>query len=90
MYVLDLCYGPNYILRMEGILVHDYYHVEGLTDLAVMREQANARTKPNSKWGMEPEGAIIHHHKFSIPCEQASIGHEYYLVPKETPNGAQD
>jgi hypothetical protein len=60
--------------------VHNYYHSEPLTDLQVMREQANARTKPGNKYG-EPTESVIHVHKFVEPC--AGHKHEFYAADDE-------
>lgn len=57
------------------------YHVEGLTDLAVIRDQANVRTKPNNKFtGTIPENTIIHLHKHAEPCDPSTVSHEFYTV----------
>lgn len=58
--------------------MHQYFNIEGVTDLAVMREQANARTKPNNKWGL-PEESVIHFHKHDMACSPIEQ-HEFYAV----------
>lgn len=63
--------------------MHQYYHLDALTDLAVIREQANARTKPRNKWCRDPEEAVIHMHSNEVTCSPL-IRHEFYAVPPLT------
>ena len=58
--------------------MHHYFHVH-TTDLAVMREQANALTRPNSKWGRDATPSVIHKHPSSISCRGQE--HEFYALP---------
>lgn len=55
--------------------VHNYFHVFDKTDLAVIREQANARAKGDSKYGKQTE-SIIHLHTHAAPC--TGNKHEFY------------
>jgi hypothetical protein len=55
--------------------VHNYFHVFDKTDLAVMREQANARAKGDSKYGKQTE-SVIHLHTHEQPC--VGYKHEFY------------
>jgi hypothetical protein len=64
--------------------MHQYYHLDAVTDLAVIREQANARTKPNNKWCRDPEETVIHMHLHAETCSPL-IQHEFYAVPPLTP-----
>jgi hypothetical protein len=63
--------------------MHHFYHVESVTDLAVMREQANARTRPDNKYGgFEAEESVIHMHRRAVPCR--GVQHEFYPVAPDT------
>lgn len=64
--------------------MHNFYNVQGMTDLAVQREQANARLQPNNKWGPTPEESVIHFHRFTEDCSPL-IQHEFYAVEPLTP-----
>lgn len=70
--------------------MHQYFHsIEGQTDLAVMREEANLRTKPNNKhtqFGQEE--SVIHHHRAETPCSPL-IKHEFYAIPPLTSRDVQ-
>jgi hypothetical protein len=57
-------------------LVH-FYYIQGVLDLAKMRDEARRRsTKGN--WRGVKDRCVIHHHKKSEPCE--GHDHEYYDV----------
>ena len=56
--------------------IHHFYHIDGLTDLAVIREQCNVRTKDNNKYTRKPSQSIVHMHSFTADCE-GSV-HEFY------------
>lgn len=53
--------------------MHQFYHMTGLTDLQVMKDQAEAKLKRN-------EESIVHLHKFNEPCMGKCIG---YAVKNE-------
>lgn len=54
--------------------LHQMFHLEGITDLAVLRKQANERTKMHNSWG--DDEVIIHYHLKGVPC--AGLKHEVY------------
>jgi hypothetical protein len=56
------------------LLMHHYFHSH-VTDLAVMRDQANARLKPGNKYGGHGE-SVIHIHRSTDPCRGKE--HEFY------------
>lgn len=74
-----------------GKAMHHYYQIDGLTDLAVIRDQANARTNPGgSKWSLVAEPSVIHFHKFTEAgdCTQ-DTQHEFYSVAPMTSDEMQ-
>lgn len=56
--------------------MHHYFHIEGKTDLAVEREQAQSRLKAGNKYGA-PTESVIHLHRAIAPCR----GHEHEFYP---------
>jgi hypothetical protein len=52
------------------------YHIEGVTDLSVIREQSNVRLKPGNKFSPGTEESVIHLHKADAPCTGSK--HEFY------------
>jgi len=58
---------------MRGTL-HQMFHLDGITDLSVLRKQATERTKMHNSWG--DEEVIIHFHLKGVAC--ASLKHEYF------------
>lgn len=65
-------------------MIHSYYHsIVGNTDLAVIRTEANARTKSNTKYGSATD-SVIHFHRFEEQCDPL-IQHEFYAVLPLTP-----
>lgn len=66
--------------------MHHFYHsVEGNTDLAAIRDQANQRTKPKNKYGANPEDSIVHFHRHEEECSPLNQ-HEFYAVPPLAPH----
>lgn len=57
---------------------HNYYHMEGLTDLSKMQEEARARLKPRNQFGFEPQESVIHYHRRDQECSAGK--HETFLV----------
>lgn len=62
--------------------MHHFFHSSTVTDLAVMREQAQARLKPNSKHGTQTE-SVIHQHKADQPC--VGHKHDFYALRDDLP-----
>jgi hypothetical protein len=56
--------------------MHHYFYDPNKLDLAVIREQANAKTKPNTKFGSDATESVIHLHKFDSDCRGHQ--HEFY------------
>lgn len=57
---------------------HHYHSIEGNTDLAVIRDQARARTKPSNKFGSQ-ENSVVHFHRKQELCTKGQQ-HEFYPV----------
>lgn len=59
--------------------MHEAYHIEGKTDLAVIRSQAQERTKPNNRYGRQASATVVHHHASNEPCSPAGK-HDFFPV----------
>lgn len=58
------------------------YHIENLTDLTVIREQALERTKPNNRFSTQAETSVVHFHKKEDACDNNEANHEIYPAEK--------
>lgn len=62
--------------------MHHFYHIVRVTDLSVMRDQANVRTKDNNKFNPVAEESVIHLHEHAHSCRGAQ--HEFFPVAPST------